>query len=223
MYSTKTDSELLEILEQYSMLTFESQLGLRDAFKKRALVVDTSNLEAAIAQKLAKIKNLDYLKDFGFQADRSAAGILVTRTKKAMITDIFAIFIGLLVFLIGIYGCINLVMTFINGEELDVFTLAYKLAMAALLFIGIGFFNGLKRLFDYAGFQLSNREGMISLKKRFDVKLKEIKANTADLFLQTDEDTLFLKLGDQTIFTSNADNLIQSLTLQELTKQLKRD
>ena len=210
MYSERTNSELLGILEQYDLLTFESQLSLRDELKKRAIVVDTSNLETSISQKLSEIRNLFYLKDFGFEADRTAdGGLTITRTKKAMLTDAVALFMGLVVFLIGIYGCIDLVMTFINGAELDVFTLAFKFAMAALIFIGFGFFSGLKRLFDYAGFKLSNLNGIIILKKRFDVKLEEIKANTSDLFLETDEDTLFLKLGNRTIFTSNEDHLIQ--------------
>lgn len=222
MYSNITNSELLGILEQYSLLTFESQLSLRDELKKRAIVVDTSNLEASISQKLTEIKDLYYLKDFGFQANRTVDGLTITRTNKAMVTDIFALLMGLLVFLIGIYGCIDLVMMFINGNELDVFTLAFKFAMAGLIFIGIGFFSGLKRLFDYSGFQLSNLKGMIVLKKRFDVKLEEIKASASNLFLETDEDTLFLKLGNHTIFTSNADNLIQTMTLKELTKELKK-
>lgn len=222
MYTDRTNSELLGILEQYSLLTFESQLSLRDELKKRAIVVDTADLEASISQKLAEIKDLYYLKDFGFQADRTVDGLTITRTNKAMVTDAFALLMGLLVFLIGIYGCIDLVMMFVNGNELDVFTLAFKFAMAALIFIGIGFFSGLKRLFDYSGFQLSNLEGMIVLKKRFDVKLEEIKASASDLFLETDEDTLSLKLGSQTIFTSNADNLIQTMTLKELSKELKK-
>ena len=222
MYTDRTNSELLGILEQYSLLTFESQLSLRDELKKRAIVVDTADLEASISQKLAEIKDLYYLKDFGFQADRTVDGLTITRTNKAMVTDAFALLMGLLVFLIGIYGCIDLVMMFVNGNELDVFTLAFKFAMAALIFIGIGFFSGLKRLFDYSGFQLSNLEGMIVLKKRFDVKLEEIKASASDLFLETDEDTSSLKLGSQTIFTSNADNLIQTMTLKELSKELKK-
>jgi hypothetical protein len=221
MYSNRTNIELIEILGQHSLLTFESQLNLRDELKKREMVADTTGLEASISQKLAEIKNFDYLKDFGFKAERSNDGLIVTRTNKAVMTDVFAIIMGLIVFLVGIYGCINLVMTFINGDELDVFTLAFKFAMAALVFIGISFFSGLKRLFDYAGFKLTNLQGMITLKKRFDVRLEEVKANTTDLFLETDQDTLFLKLGNQTIFTSNADNLIQTLTLQELTKELK--
>lgn len=221
MYSERTNSELLDILKQYSLLTFESQLSLRDELQKRNINADTSGLQQSISQKLEEISNLEYLKDFGFQAVKNSTGILVTRTKKAVLTDALSVFLGLIVFFLGINGIVNLVMTFINGEELDVFTLAYKAAMASLVFIGFSFFNGLKRLFDYSGFQLSNSDGEITLKKRFDVKLEEIKARAADLFLDEDEDNLQLKLGNATIFTSNADSLIQTMTLKELSKKLK--
>lgn len=221
MYIKRTNSELIEILYQQSLLTFESQLSLREEIKKRDIQVDLSPLETSISNKLTQIKNLEYLKDFGFKADKNSDGITVTRTNKALFTDVIAIVLGVIVFLIGIYGCINLVFTFINGDELDVFTLAYKFAIAGCIFIGIGFFSGLKRVFDYSGFELTNFNGLITLKKRFDLKLEEIKANASELFVETDEDTLFLKLGNQTIFTSNADNLVQTLTLKELAKKLK--
>ena len=221
MYIKRTNSELIEILYQQSLLTFESQLSLREEIKKRDIQVDLSPLETSISNKLTQIKNLEYLKDFGFKADKNSDGITVTRTNKAFFTDVIAIVLGVIVFLIGIYGCINLVFTFINGDELDVFTLAYKFAIAGCIFIGIGFFSGLKRVFDYSGFELTNFNGLITLKKRFDLKLEEIKANASELFVETDEDTLFLKLGNQTIFTSNADNLVQTLTLKELAKKLK--
>lgn len=221
MYTDKTNKELLEILDQQNLLTFESQLSLRDELKKRAILTNAADLETSISKKLDEIKNLEYLKDFGFQVERRQGGILITRTTKAMVMDAFAVLIGLLVFLVGIYGIINLVMTFVNGDELDVFTLAFKFAMASLLFIGMKFFSGIKRLFDYAGFQLSNLEGIITLKKRFDVTLQEIQAKTSDLFLEDDEEIMKLKLGTETIFTSNAENLIQTLTLQQLAKELK--
>ena len=221
MYIKRTNSELIEILYQQSLLTFESQISLREEIKKRDIQVDLSPLEVSISSKLTQIKNLEYLKDFGFKADKNSDGITVTRTNKALFTDVIAIILGVIVFLIGIYGCINLAFTFINGDELDVFTLAYKFAIAGCIFIGIGFFSGLKRVFDYSGFELTNFNGLITLKKRFDLKLEEIKANASEIFVETDEDTLFLKLGNQTIFTSNADNLVQTLTLKELAKKLK--
>ncbi|WP_339651102.1 hypothetical protein [uncultured Maribacter sp.] len=221
MYIKRTNSELIEILYQQSLLTFESQLSLRDEIQKRDIQIDFSPLEISISNKLTQIKNLEYLKDFGFIAENSAEGIRVTRTKKAMVNDITAIILGVIVFLIGVYGCINLVFTFINGDELDVFSLAYKFAIAGCIFIGIGFFSGLKRIFDYTGFELTNFNGLITLKKRFDIKLDEIKANASEIAIETDEDKLFLKLGDLAIFTSNADNLVQTLTLKELAKKLK--
>ncbi|WP_405412810.1 hypothetical protein [Maribacter sp. Asnod1-A12] len=221
MYSDKTNSELIEILDQHSLLTFEAQLSLQEELQKRAVVVDLSGLETTIANRLTQINNLEYLKDFGFQANRTVDGLTVTRTKKALLTDVLAIMVGLFVFLLGIYGCINLVFAFINGEELDVFTLAYKFAMAGLVFIGISFFSGLQRLFDFYGFELNKSNGSVSLKKRFDVKLEELRINPAEIHLDAEEDILSLKLGHQTIFTSNSGNLIQTLTLKELAKELK--
>ncbi|WP_430429477.1 hypothetical protein [Maribacter litoralis] len=221
MYSDRTNSELIEIMNQHSLLTFEAQLSLQDELQKRAVVVDMSDLNTTIANKRVQIKNLDYLKDFGFQANRTADELTVTRTQKALFTDILAVIVGLLVFLLGIYGCINLVYTFINGDELDVFTLAYKFAMAGLLFIGFSFFSGLQRLFDFYGFELRKSNSSVTLKKRFDVKLEEIKIDPADVHLEEDEDILALKLGRETIFTSNSGNLIQTLTLQDLAKELK--
>ncbi|WP_405384285.1 hypothetical protein [Maribacter sp. LLG6340-A2] len=221
MYSNRTNSELIEIMNQHSLLTFEAQLSLQDELQKRAVVVDMSDLNATIANKRAQIQNLEYLKDFGFQANITDDGLIVTRTNKALFTDVLAVVVGLLVFFLGIYGCINLVYTFINGEELDVFTLAYKFAMAGLLFIGLSFFSGLQRLFDFYGFELRKVNGSMTLKKRFDVKLEEVNIDPADVHLEEDEDILALKLGRETIFTSNSGNLIQTLTLQNLAKELK--
>ena len=221
MYSDRTNSELIEIMNQHSLLTFEAQLSLQEELQKRAVVVDLSDLNTTIANKRAQIQNLEYLKDFGFQANRTVDGFTVTRTQKALFTDVLAVIVGLLVFLLGVYGCISLVYTFINGDELDVFTLAYKFAMAGLIFIGFSFFSGLQRLFDFYGFELRKANGSITLKKRFDVKLEEVQINATDIHLEEDEDILAIKLGHETIFTSNGGNLIQTLTLQELAKELK--
>ena len=221
MYSDRTDNELVDILGQESLLTFEAQLNLQQELKRRAIAADTASLDQSIFKKMQEIKNLDYLKDFGFKAERIANGIVVTRTKKAIWTDVIGVILGLIVFFIGLNGIINLVFAFINGDELDVFTLAFKFAVASLVFIGFSFFSGLKRLFDYSGFELSNTQGLITLKKRFDVKIEQIQAKASDLFLDTDEDDIQLKLGKEIIFTSNADSLVQTMTLEELAKELK--
>jgi hypothetical protein len=88
--------------------------------------------------------------------------------------------------------------------------------------IGFSFFNGIKRLVDYSGFRLSNHAGIITMKKRFDLKLEEITEQASELFLESDEKKLILKLGDHTVFNSNVENIIQRLTLEQLANLLKK-
>ena len=222
MYSDKTTKELREVLGQYQMLTFESQLILNQELTTRNLAVDRSDLELAIGDKLHQIKNLEYLKDFGFNAEFTEDGVIVTRTTKAIIMDVLAIIIGLAVFFIGVYGIGSLVAMFVNGDDFNVFSLAINFAMASLVFNGFKFFNGIKRLIDYSGFRLSNTNGVITLKKRFDLKLEEIKATPSDLQLEEEEDEMVLRLGEELILNSNAENIVQRMTLEELTKVLQK-
>jgi len=222
MYSDRSVKELLELLEQYRILTFESQLSLNAELESRGLVVDKSELELAIDLKLSRIHKLEYLKDLGFQAAVDNGSVTVTRTANAVVEDVLAVILGALVFSLGVYGVGSLVSLFVNGEEINVFSLAVNFAMASLVLVGFKFFNGIKRLFDFSGFRLSNQEGNITLKKRFDLRLEEIKEKASELFLETEEEELVLKLGKHTVFNSNADNLIQRLTIEQLTSLLKK-
>lgn len=221
MYSEKSNKELLELLEQAQMLTFESQLNLNEELNIRKIPVDKSVLEDIITEKLASIKNLDYLKDFGFEASFEEDGVVVTRTVRAILLDVLAVIVGLLVFFVGVYGIASLVSIVVNGEEINVFSLAIDFAMASLILTGFKFFGGLKRLLDFSGFQLSNNKGLVTLKKRIDLKLEEIQKTSADIGLESDGDVMSLKLGEYTIFTSNAENLTQRMTIKELVKKLK--
>lgn len=204
------------------MLTFESQLSLNAELESRGLVVDKSELELAIEVKMSQINNLEYLDQLGFNATIDDESITVTRTTSAVVADAIAVVFGVLVFLLGVYGVSSLVSMFVNGEDINVFSLAINLAMSTLILVAFSFFNGIKRLIDFAGFRLSNHDGTITMKKRFDLKLEEIKEKASELFLETDEEELVLKLGDYAVFNSNADNLIQRLTIEHLTSLLKK-
>ncbi|MFS4468525.1 hypothetical protein [Maribacter sp. 2210JD10-5] len=222
MYTEKTDNELLDLLEQHKMLTFESQLQLKKELVRRGIECDKEALETTILNKRTDIEKLAYLKDFGFTADFNENGVVVTRTLNAMVTDIVAVLMGLLLFGIGVYGIGSLAAMFINGNEINVISLAINLALSSLLFTGIKFFNGFKRLWDYAGFSLSNLEGVITLKKRFDIKLEKVMENASKLFLEENENEMVLKLGKNTVFSTNAENLTQRMTLEELIKTLQK-
>lgn len=209
------------MLDQFHMLTFESQLSLNEILETRNIHVDKNDLELAIATKRSQINNLDYLKDLGFHAVKEGDIITVTRTSEAILTDVVSVFFGGLVFFVGVYGVGSSVSMFVNGEEINVFSLAVNFAMSSLMFTGLRFFNGLKRLFDFIGFRLTKDYGGITLKKRFDLRLEEVKENTSELFLENHEEKLVLKLGSHTVFNSNASNLIQRLTVEQLVNMLK--
>jgi len=222
MYSNKTTKELRAVLEQYPMLTFESQLMLRQELNNRNLAVDRNELESAINAKLLRIKNLDYLSDLGFKAFFANDGLVVTRTTKAVVTDVLAVLIGLIVFFVGVYGIGSLVAMFINGDDFNVFSLTINFAMASLVFNGFRFFNGIKRLIDYSGFRLSSTNGVIRLKKRFDLSLEELKATPNDLEVFEAKEEMELRLGTHMILNANADNHVQRMTVEALYKGLKR-
>lgn len=222
MYGDKSTKELLEILEQYHMLTFESQLSLNAELESRDLLMDKSELELAIEVRMSQINKLEYLKELGFKAVMDNGTITVTRTDNAVFADVVAVIFGVLVFGLGVYGAGSLVSMFVNGEDINVFSLAVNLAMSGLVLLGFKFFSGIQRLVDFSGFQLSNQAGDITLKKRFDLRLEEIKEKASELFLDDNEEELVLKLGEHTVFNSNADNLIQRLTIEQLTNLLKK-
>jgi hypothetical protein len=221
MYSDKSTKELVELLEQFHLLTFESQLSLNETFTSRNIQIDKRDLELAIKTKVDQINNLEYLKDLGFHATMQSDKITVTRTSGAVLTDVVAVIFGAIVFFIGVYGVGSLVSMFVSGGEINVFSLAVNFALSSLVLTGFRFFSGIKRLFDFSGFRLSNEEGEITLKKRFDLGLEEIKEKTSELFLENHEEKLVLKLGKHTVFNSNGANLIQRLTMQQLTSILK--
>lgn len=224
MYNDKTSKELVELLGQQSLLTFEAQLNLKQILNEKNIVVDTEDLEQSIHARVTEINTLSYLADLGFKATTNTTGITITRLQKAVWGDITAVVLGGVVFLVGVYGAGSLVSMFVNGEEINVFNLALNAAITSLLLTGFSFFNGLKRLFDYSGFQLSNDTGDdITLKKRFDLKLEEVTKKSFELQLEADNNVLTLKLGNHTIFKANEENVIQRLTLEHLTKVLKKE
>ena len=221
MYRDKTVKQLLEIEQHCERLTFESQLGLKDALQRSKAPGDRKHLDEVVVNKTQEINSLVHLKDLGFQAKSDGDYITVTRTNKAIVTDIIAVVVGFIVFLVGVYGAVSLFLMFTNGNELNVFSLGVNAFLTSLLFVGFKFFSGLKRLFDYVGFELLNHKGEITLKKRFDIKLEEVKGSPLNLSIATDGDLLVLEFGDNEVFVANSQNIIQKMTMKALLHRLQ--
>tara|TARA_B110000211_G_C13874646_1_gene462387 strand:+ start:27 stop:710 length:684 start_codon:yes stop_codon:yes gene_type:complete len=221
MYKEKTDRELIELLAIHKKLTFQSQLNLKAELNHRNIQESITDLENTISEKISEIKNLDYLENLGFKADKFGDSIKVTRTDKAVLVDIVAIVLGIIFCLIGFFGILGLIGSFSSESEFSIFSLITEIGMIAIGILGVKFLSGIKRLIDYAGFELLNNNGTITLKKRFDTKLVEIQKNESLLELKEQSELMTLKLENDEILSANTNNIIQKMTISELTKRLK--
>ena len=221
MYKEKTDRELIELLAIHKKLTFQSQLNLKAELNHRNIQENITDLENTISEKISEIKNLDYLENLGFKADKFGDSIKVTRTDKAVLVDIVAIVLGIIFCLIGFFGILGLIGSFSSESEFSIFSLITEIGMIAIGILGVKFLSGIKRLIDYAGFELLNNNGTITLKKRFDTKLVEIQKNESLLELKEQSELMTLKLENDEILSANTNNIIQKMTISELTKRLK--
>ncbi|MFK8058474.1 MAG: hypothetical protein AB8B78_00110 [Polaribacter sp.] len=220
MYKEKTDRELIEILKIQKSLTFESQLNLKEEFNKRDTIIDISDLKNSINEKIMKIKNLDYLKNLGFQFENNNNSIKIFRTTKAIVVDVLGIIFGILLCVIAVYGLIGIISSLKNENEFNILSLIIQVGMIALGFVGIGFLNGLKRLIDYSDFELSNTNGLVTLKKRVDVKILETQKNEDSFQLKKGSELLTLQFDNIKILSANVNNIVQTMTINELSKRL---
>ncbi len=221
MYKEKTDRELIELSTMHEKLTFQAQLDLLEELNHRNIVEKAKDLEYTIEKTMSEIKNLKYLKDIGFTIKKLGDSLIITRTLKAIIVDVIASVFGILFCIVGLFGILGLIGSFFNETEFNLSSLVGELARIGVGILGVRFLKGIKRLIDYFGFELQNTNGIIILKKRFDLKLVEIQKNVSFLNLEKQADRLSLRLEKDEIFNGNAKNLIQNMTLNELIRKLK--
>lgn len=223
MYKENTNRELSDLLERHESLTFNSQINLQGELKRRGILENTDYLNRTIDRKFKKIKNFDYLDDLGFEIEQIGDSIKITRTSKAIMIDLIALFLGVIFCVLGIYGVSLFINELVNGNEVNPVGLVVGIAYANLGLLGIKFLNGFKRLFDFMDFELFCSNGIVTLKKRFDLKLVEIEKSTSFLDLEEQSEKLILKLGNDEIFDANSKNIMQRLTIMELAGRLKSD
>jgi|GEM_PF-2942904 len=222
MYEEATDKEVLEILDKCGLLTYESQSALKETIENRQLNVDDTVLEQYLADIEVQIANFQFLGAIGFKWVKKSEGFVITRTRKAFWQDVIAIVVGLLFFLLGVYGVASSISIFVNNEDGTILTLAINLAMAGLTFLGINCLSGINRILDYSGFQVERIKDEVILTKRFDLKIEKIRGTAASIALIEENKTLYLSLGDVVILTSSAGNYKQEKTLEMLVEVFRK-
>ena len=222
MYKDKDVKELLELLHKHEALTFQSQLNLQRELVARGLSKEATALDNTVVKTSTDIHNFEYLKDLGFKFEEAGNSLKITRTIQAIITDIAAIVLGLF---LSLYGFIKLLgITVFSHQDDDTISLSALMMMVvygAMILLGVKFLSGVKRFFDFLGFELSKSDEGIILKKRFDLTLEERQVEASDLKLERYKDRLILKLDDDDLLDSNANDIIQEMTIESLYHKLK--
>ena len=222
MYEEATNKEVLEILDQCRLLTYESQIALKKTLENRQIQVDSTVLEQYLGNINTQIANFELLEAIGFKLVETKEGFVITRTSKAVWQDVMAIVVGLLFLLLGVYGVASSISIFLNNEESTILTLAINFAMAGLIFLGIKCLSSINRIVDYWGVKVERIKNEVVLTKRFDLNLTHIKGATATVTLVKEDQTFYLNLGNKVVLTSNTGNYKQEKTLERLVEVFRR-
>lgn len=221
IYSKNDDYELLDMLAALENLTFQSQLDLQKELSQRNIPESAQALDQAIKKRKSEIKDLEFLKDIGFYAEKTADSIRIRRTPKAAAVDITSMVLGVVFCILGIIGVVSVVNNFIADVGFEISGLVGNLLMIGLGATGVKFLKGFKRFIDNWGLEVYKANGVITLKKRFDLKLEEVHKDPAKVSLQEGADFLILMLDQEELMVASTKSLTQQMTLKELAQLLK--
>ncbi len=221
-YSKHDNRELLEILNKYSLLTFSAKIELKQELLKRKTALDSKDfkgLNDSINQGMDEVKTLKFLNDIGFNVSWfDNKSFEITRSGKATVVDLVAIFLGIIFSIIGIIGLSVLISYLSPKVNFGVFNLIFNILLLGLGFFGFKiFYNGFDRLIKYKDFKLIVDRDEIILRKRFDLKIKELKKEASTLKLDNSkEQVVSLMSGDIEILSAISPSFKAKLALKEI-------
>ncbi len=218
LYKNHTPRELQAVLEQSAKLTYDAQRNLLQELRGRSLGISTLDLERQIRTNETAIQNLEFLKDLGFAYNKDGQTIKIVRTTWAIVMDIVAILVGLLLFVVGLVNFWMLAAVLFGEAELS----STRFILAIFLVVGgaIGFkmLSGLHRFLDYTLFSLQQSGEMINLRKG-GVK-GEQKIPLSELRLETINGELILFAGAIEVMRCTEDNLVHKTTMEALIQKM---
>ncbi len=221
-YIDYTNGELLEILSKYDSLTFIAKIELKNELVKRNMdkgTEDFKRLEKLISQEIEEVKTFKFLSDIGFDVNwfNDNKSFEITRSVKATLIDLTAIFLGLFFSIIGIIG-LSLLLSSVSSNV--PFSITWAIFSIVLLIIGFfGFrmlYGGINRIIEYNGFKFIINQGDMILRKRFDFKIKEIEEETSSLNIKRNGKGMSLMIGDLEIITASSPSFRAKMTLEEI-------
>lgn len=221
MYESLSNRELASVLNNRNSLVYPSKLSLKNELDKRTLFVDSEeyqNLMELIHSCDNQIKNFEHLGDLGLNVvEVSQNHFQFKRSRLAKFIDILTILIGTLFLYFSVKGLPKLIYLNFDGFG----ALEYILIIIFFL-VGIAGFmlanNGINRFIEFLGFNFEIKNNFVFLTKRIGFKLLRIENEISNLNLSKHASSVSLNIENTEIIRVRNSNLINKLTLEEITK-----
>ena len=218
LYKNHTLRELQVILNQSAKLTYAAQCNLLQELLARSVALSTIQLEAQIQEKETAIQSLSYLNDLGFVYNKDGNTITIKRSPRSTMMDVIAIFLGLVLFLIGLVYFWHMFAMFFGDNAFTLSKIFTYTLMISLGAIGFKMLGGVNRFLDYNSFLLLQSGSIISVNKGSFKGTQEVALTQLNLEKQSGE--LILYAGSIEIMRCTADNLAHKKTVAALMQKM---
>ncbi|MCK8522541.1 hypothetical protein M0D21_13235 [Aquimarina sp. D1M17] len=221
-YIKYSNTELLQVLYNYNSLTFIAKIELKKELLKRNLGLNTPyfiGLNDQIIKEMEEVKELKFLTDIGFNVSwfNENKSFEITRSIKATIGDFIAIFVGLIFFIIGVYGLSGTFNYFYSDIQKNLLILILNGLLLVIGFFGFKvLFNGLNRFIEYKDFKFVLNKNQVIIRKRLDFKLQQFERDANSLNININEDQISLMSGDIGIIRTFSPSYRAKLSLEEI-------
>ncbi|UOB17859.1 hypothetical protein [Abyssalbus ytuae] len=220
LYQHTEQSHLEELFEKSPKLTYTAKIELKNELEKRK-IIEVEPLVSLINYETDEIKSLKFLEDIGFTIKKNDDGIIITRTKYAITLDIIAVILGLILVVAGIFNLVSAFASFFSDSNFNMSGFLINILFVVIGGYGFKMLSGINRLLEFSGFKLIAVQDIITLQKRFDLKLQTVERSKTDLKLVSNSTGLMLELDDIEVFSANPESPVQTLTMKALYNHLK--
>ena len=222
IYKTTDNLDLIRLLEQFEILTYEAKNQLAEEINYRKLKVDVNKfnlLKTYLKNRNKELNHFTHLDKIGFSyIEHSQNSFEINRLNRAKNGNLLSGVIGF--FLIGISILIfTQLYIWYKQNEFD-YTLI-KISSIILFIIlfryGIEFvINSFKRLENYSNFKFLIEDNKVTLNKKVNSKLVQIQKPVNLLILEKSKKEVCLKLEGIEIFKIIDPNLKDAKTVEAI-------
>jgi len=224
MFRKQKESELKAVLKNRNVLTASSKINLKTELDKRNLFLDSSDYKhlcQLVLIETSKIKSFEHLGNHGIKIEKLDDNhIEFTRKWQFKIIDVIAIIIGIILIYFGAKKSIEMIFNYYNTTvDFGALDIIKIIIYAIILMAGFSLTNNaLNRFIEFLDFKFTIKNDLATLTKRIQFKLLKKEKLISELHLKENDSSISLHLDNVEVFHINHADLIEKLTLLELSR-----